>query len=91
MRWVCNLPAIAANLKDIMGFQVRKKYTGNLLLLLGEKSYHFDRTVYEHAFPELRDESIVMVEGAGHWVHADRPKTTVREIARFLDSIDGSP
>ncbi len=82
------MEVIGRELRDIMGFKIEKPYTGNLMLLLGEKSYKFDRKAYEEQFPELKDEDIVVVEGAGHWVHADRPKTTIREICKFLDRID---
>lgn len=72
------MTAIAQNLREIMDFSIDHPYTGPLLLLNGEKSYKFEREVYLKQFPELKEEEVVMVEGAGHWVHADRPKTTIR-------------
>ncbi len=42
---------------------------------------HEDK-VYKKLFP---NSVLEMVEGAGHYVHTDKPKIAVTSIAKFLD------
>lgn len=43
---------------------------------------------FSESFPKVRNEDIVYIEGAGHWVHTDKPHETIREITKFIDRID---
>ena len=43
---------------------------------------------YNKVFPNLKDENVIVVPGAGHWVHFDKPTETLNHLANFLDDID---
>ena len=41
--------------------------------IIGEKSLQYDFECYQKIFPKLTREQLMIVEGAGHWVHFDKP------------------
>lgn len=87
-RWRLNLPAIARHHDDIMGFPDHGGATCDapVLVLNGERSDYVrdaHRDAFRRLFPDTRFETI---EGAGHWVHADKPAEVCGAIARFLDA-----
>ncbi len=45
------------------------------------------REPFEASFDDLR--FLTLIDGAGHWVQAEKPEETNREILRFLKSVDG--
>lgn len=88
-RWRINLDGILRNYEklrsfppELTGVQFRKP----ALFLAGERSdfvlpeHHDSITRY---FPEAK---IVTVDGAGHWLHADKPEEVTAEIRKFLTS-----
>ncbi len=71
-----------------MGFDDQnqlKPFEGNALFINGQLSVKNDDSVYRKYFP---NGIIVNVEGAGHYVHTDKPKITVETIAIFLENIE---
>ena len=45
--------------------------------------------MYKKVFPNyVKDKDVVTVEGAGHWVHFDKPIETVELIKKFLRRVD---
>lgn len=85
-RWRLNLPVLAEYHNDIMGFP---EHTGAVcdapvLVLGGERSDYVkqeQRPVFRGFFPAARFE---VIAGAGHWVHADKPREVCAAITRFL-------
>ena len=87
--WVCNMPAIYRNLNKIFAYELYGQYRGSdVMLLLGGKSYHYDPTVFQPIFPNLQPDRVVIVPGAGHWVHAEKPRECINAIGDFLLDID---
>ena len=39
-------------------------------------------------FPLISEENIDIIEGAGHWVHFDKPVETIESISKFLLKMD---
>lgn len=86
MKWCVNLDAIIGNIESIVGFPENlTPYKGPALFINGGLSVKVDEVVYKKLFPEAK---IITVEGAGHYVHTDKPKITVEAIALFLESIE---
>jgi pimeloyl-ACP methyl ester carboxylesterase len=87
-RWQMNLDAIhaaydeiAAGLSDDLD---GKTYDGPALFVRGEHSDYVadaDRDAIRERFPQARLET---VEGAGHWLHADRPEAFAEVVTAFL-------
>lgn len=89
-RWRANLRVLADRMGEIAGWPdppAGCRFDGPTLVLSGGAS---DYVRPEHhagvraLFPAAR---FAVVEGAGHWVHAQAPDATVSEIAGFLDAL----
>ena len=79
------LDALAAGLDDILGWPKQQggRFDGPTEVLLGGKSGYVrpqDRPAMQALFPAARFE---IVEGAGHWAHAEQPE-------RFLALLRGA-
>lgn len=88
VKWCVNLDSIIANIESIIGFDEKdpvRPYVGPTLFLNGSLSVKVDDAVYQKYFPNCK---LVTVEGAGHYVHTDKPKLTVESIALFLETIE---
>jgi pimeloyl-ACP methyl ester carboxylesterase len=84
-KWKINLSAIEENIQNIGKAQFAEKPVKVPSLFIGgEKSDYItseDENLIRRIFPVSR---IVMVPGAGHWLHAERPDTVYRLITEFL-------
>lgn len=86
VKWCVNLDAILNNVDKIIGFDHElRPYMGPTLFLNGSLSVKVEEAVYIRHFPNAK---IVTVEGAGHYVHTDKPKIAVESIAVFLETIE---
>ena len=86
-RWKLNLEALETHMERITGFpEVAGRFDGPALFLAGELSDYVrpeHRERIRALFPKAR---FVKVKGAGHWLHADRPRETEAAIRTFLDA-----
>ncbi len=85
--WRLNLDVLADQMPLIMGFpEVSGVFTGRTLFLLGGGS---DYVLPEHRarmralFPKSR---VVRIPGAGHWLHAEKPREFEAAVRTYLDS-----
>ena len=86
VKWCVNLEAILHNSENIIGFDDKlHPFEGPTLFLNGALSVKHDDIIYKKLFPNCQ---IEIVDGAGHYVHTDKPKITVEKIARFLLDCD---
>jgi esterase len=82
--WRLNLSAIAKELPLLGGFPselLLRRFLGPTKLIHGSLSDYVqpdNLAVMRTSFPDLQE---VSIDGAGHWVHAERP-------AEFLDALD---
>jgi pimeloyl-ACP methyl ester carboxylesterase len=86
-RWRLNLDALEANMDALIGFpRLSGRYDGPALFVHGGASdYVTDahRSEILRLFPAAR---IVAIPGAGHWLHAEKPKEFLDATLRFLSS-----
>ncbi|MBI5721446.1 MAG: alpha/beta fold hydrolase [Burkholderiales bacterium] len=81
------LPAIAMSLHDLCGFPSPLRYLSTELPLHALAGSQSDcvqpalAALYQPMFPRVRME---VIEGAGHWVHADRPQALLASLRRAL-------
>ncbi|MDR3714376.1 MAG: alpha/beta fold hydrolase, partial [Puia sp.] len=90
LRWECNTKAIFDNVGTIFGSaEVKGAYPkhGRVLIVAGEKSQIYGADEYLNVFPRLEKTSMVVVPGAGHWVHAEKPRETRRALLRFFRGV----
>jgi pimeloyl-ACP methyl ester carboxylesterase len=86
-RWRLNLPVLGRDMTLISGFPevpAGTSYDGPTLFLRGERS---DYVAAAHE-PEIRRlfprAEIATIDGAGHWVHAEKPDAFLDAVTRFL-------
>jgi esterase len=85
--WRVNLAALAANMPELMGFPAPAEdaaYNGPTLFVAGGRSPYIQaghRPLIARLFPGAEH---AVIEGAGHWVHAERPAEFLAEIRQFL-------
>lgn len=88
--WKLNLDVLANNMGTITGWPEdlpEASFTGPVLFLYGANSDYVTGDAAQAAirryFPQAQLQAI---EGAGHWLHAERPKETAQAIADFLSA-----
>jgi esterase len=86
-RWRLNLEAIEREFPQILDFPdlpAGTAYQGPTLFVAGGRSNYIQtehEPVIRRLFPQAR---IARLEGAGHWVHAERPQAFLETVAPFL-------
>jgi len=85
-RWSLNLDTLAAEMDHILGFpEVEGRFTGEVLFLSGAESDYVRpeyRTEIKSLFPKAR---FAKIPGAGHWLHAEKPREFEAAVRAFLD------
>ena len=85
--WRINVPVITKNI-DIVGFELsnEKPVIKPALFIRGSESYYIqpedERKIWE-LFPNYE---LITIEGAGHWVQADKPKEFIEIVTQFSNS-----
>ncbi len=84
-RWKFNLDALGANMDSIIGWpEIDARFDGPVLMLDGAESDYVrpkHHAAIHRYFPKAR---IQAIEGAGHWLHAERPREVEAAIRVFL-------
>ena len=84
-RWRLNLDVLAAEMEKIIGFPtVIGAYDGPALFLSGGNSDYVkraDRDRIKALFPKAK---FAKIPGAGHWLHAEKPREFEAAVAAFL-------
>lgn len=85
-KWNLNLEVLAAEMDSIIGFpSVDGVFDGPTFFLSGAMSDYVqskDRPIIKQHFPKAR---FAKIPGAGHWLHAEKPREFEASIRAFLD------
>jgi pimeloyl-ACP methyl ester carboxylesterase len=86
-RWKLNLPVLREEMPKIVGWPgTEGRFDGPALFLTGAES-HYVRPEHREAiralFPKAR---FAKIPGAGHWLHAEKPREFEETVRVFLDS-----
>ena len=87
MSWQVNIDAMANHLDDITGWPedgLAEQYDGDVLFISGANSHYVDPKDRDHIkalFPKAVMEEIA---GAGHWLHAEKPREFNALVSGFL-------
>lgn len=83
--WKMNLQSIFDNYAHILGNSLAgEPYEGETLFINGANSDYVKATElpdYQLFFPNA---SLITIEGAGHWVHAEKPKELLAVLNEFI-------
>ena len=84
-RWRLNLAALKENYDAILSWEADGRFEGPALFVGGTQSKYLkparDAELISGLFPDAR---IEMLDGAGHWIHSERPDAVRELIAGFL-------
>ena len=84
-RWRLNLDVLAAEMDKIIGFpDITDQFNGPTLFLSGGNSDYVKsdyRPEIKQLFPDAK---FAKIPGAGHWVHAEKPRAFEAAVATFL-------
>jgi pimeloyl-ACP methyl ester carboxylesterase len=83
--WRLNLDVLEAEMAKIIGWpDTEGQFPGPVLFLTGSESHYVlpeYRDKIRHLFPAAR---VAKLTGAGHWLHADRPREFEATVIAFL-------
>jgi len=84
--WKLNLDTIQKSLGELRKFEVpsNARFLGPTLLVGGKNSDYIKPEHYPTIKGFFPSSEIEMIEGAGHWVHADKPEVFVQHVSKFL-------
>lgn len=87
-RWRLNLDVLEAEMAGIVGWPgTEGRFDGPALFLTGSESAYVrpeHRETIRALFPKARFAKLI---GAGHWLHADRPREFETTVAAFLEAV----
>ncbi|MCL6233888.1 alpha/beta fold hydrolase [Acinetobacter sp. ANC 5579] len=86
-QWLFNVDALYQQYDQIIGWEnIGNIWQQPVLFLKGGESPYISKAEHtkaiEHQFPQAK---IVEVEGAGHWLHAEKTAKVVEEIQNYLE------
>ena len=85
--WRLNLDVLAAEMPKIVGWpDIQGRFDGPVLFLTGSDSQYVLPEHRDHIralFPAAR---FAKIKGAGHWLHADKPREFEETVRAFLDA-----
>ena len=84
--WKLNLPVIRDNIENVgVAVDYSNPVEKPVLFIRGDQSDYIqedDEPLIKKIFPQAQ---IKMIEGAGHWVHAEQPDTLYEVVTDFLE------
>jgi pimeloyl-ACP methyl ester carboxylesterase len=90
-RWRLNLDVLAADMAKIVGFsEVSGAFAGPALFLSGAESDYVlpaHRPAIKSLFAQAK---FAKIPGAGHWLHAQKPREFAASVSAFLNMADPS-
>ena len=87
--WRINLRALADNMTMLADFPVLPGcYSGPTLFVRGGDSNYVE-IKHEPVIQQMFPTSVIRtIAGAGHWLHAEKPREFLHELERFLSPVD---
>ena len=88
-RWMLNLDALAREMPEILGFpEVSGAYEGRALFLGGGLSDYIARGHRDRIKALFPSAHFARIPGAGHWLHAEKPREFEAAVRTWLDGPD---
>lgn len=89
-RWQLNLEAIADNMPALTDFPIpatEEIFAGPSMFVVGAKSDYVQPDHHASIRQYFPAASILMIAGAGHWLHAEKPAEFIETVATFLTGL----
>ncbi len=88
--WRINLKAISSSLSELSQFpkNLATKSCHMPSLFLGGSESNYIRSIHNTAiYQHFPAAEITMIEGSGHWLHAEKPKEFLHEVKNFINFV----
>jgi len=83
--WKLNVAAIQKAIENMgEGLEQKVSFDGQTLFIAGGKSDYIVSDDHEAILRVFPNAAIETIEGAGHWVHAEKPKELANSVLEFL-------
>jgi esterase len=82
--WRFNVPALWKAYNAISDEVTGAVFEGKTLFIKGQQSNYITAENYGVINDHFPNNELTEIEGAGHWVHAEKPKEFTEEVMRFL-------
>lgn len=87
LSWKANLPVLLSQSQKVLeGISPDGLFTGKTLFLKGALSDYISEEQCEMIYKQFPSASIVTIDNAGHWIHADATDVFTRYVIDFLTS-----
>jgi pimeloyl-ACP methyl ester carboxylesterase len=87
--WRLNLPAINLNMDEIIdGIQSKEIFIKPALFVRGGDSDYVKYEDFDQIYRNFPKAEIKTIQGAGHWLHADKPDEFLKIVSEFLKIYD---
>ena len=84
-RWKLNLEVLGAEMDQILGWPgTPGVFEGPALFVYGALSNYLREEVKPAILDQFPQAEFARIEGAGHWLHAERPREFEAEVAAFI-------
>lgn len=80
-----NLPVLHRDIEQILEAVPNEKTNVKTLFIRGEKSNYILESDFDSILIQFPNATIETINGAGHWVHAEKPKEFFEVISEFID------
>ncbi|XP_066262121.1 sn-1-specific diacylglycerol lipase ABHD11 isoform X2 [Euwallacea similis] len=86
-KWRVNIPTLVRHFQEIAKFDIVEglQYKGDTLFIGGAKSDYIPRSDYPKILQLFPKAELKYIEGAGHWVHAEKPNEFLKITMEFLN------
>lgn len=86
-RWALNLDALDKSMADLVGWPgVPGWFDGPALFLAGGQSDYLQPAHHAAIRAQFPAAQFATIAGAGHWVHAEKPREVIAAVAEFLSA-----
>ncbi|MDV6314937.1 alpha/beta fold hydrolase [Idiomarina sp. HP20-50] len=83
-QWRLNLDALKHNYQLISAAVSKGQYSGPVLFIKGGNSNYLTEKHQQEVRSRFSNASVKVIEGTGHWLHAEKPRLFNRLVTEFL-------
>lgn len=85
LAWRFNLPVIAREVERVgASLPPNAIYDGEVLFIRGGKSWYIKDEDWDGILGHFPDAELETIDGAGHWLHAEKPKEFFNAVSEYL-------
>ncbi len=84
LSWIPNMDSLSKNYRLLNGWEAEGVFEGQTLFVNGGSSDYILKSDREMILKQFPKAQFTEVEGAGHWLHAEKPNEFLKSVEGFL-------